>query len=287
MKIVTDAAANISAEKAAELGIEVVPFQVTFMGQTYRDGVDIEPADLYQLYSEHPHEFSSTSQPSVGDFVSSYEKYRDEEILSVQLSSGLSGAYSSAEHAAQMMPEQNVTVFDSKMVGPALGWMVEIAAYGARMGWTKERIIEAMKKVKENTITIVSFSDIRHLIHSGRVNHLQGIVASILKIKPIIGMNPEDGRYSNVGQELTMSRVVRKMSEVVHQKFGDQKIRLQLMHGNNLPGVELLKSAIDGVMNTVEEKLVPVTLVLGAHAGPTVIGLAAMPQAIFDSLMQN
>lgn len=222
----------------------------------------------------------------MGDFVEVYEKYKDEEIISIQLSSGLSGAYSSAEHAARMLPDRNVTVVDSKMVGPALGWMVEIAAYGVRRGWTKDRILEAMKRVKDNTITIVSFSDIRHLVHSGRINHLKGFMASLLKIKPIIGMNPEDGRYSNVGQELTMSRVVRKMVDVVHQKFGDQKIRLQLMHGNNMPGIELLKLAIDGVLNSVEEKLVPVTLVLGAHAGPTVIGLAAMPQAVLDSLMQ-
>jgi DegV family protein with EDD domain len=172
MKIVTDASANLSAEKVAELGVEVVPFQVTFMGRTYRDGVDIEPADLYRLYSDNPREFSSTSQPSVGDFVTIFEKYRDEEILAVQLSSGLSGTYSSAEHAAQMLPELKVTVIDSKMVGPALGWMVEIAAYGAKMGWSKERILEAIKRVKDNTITIVSFSDIRHLVHSGRVSHL-------------------------------------------------------------------------------------------------------------------
>jgi DegV family protein with EDD domain len=286
MKIVTDAAANLSSEKAAELGVEVVPFQVTFMGKTYRDGLDIQPEELYRMYSENPTEFSSTSQPSVGDFVTAYEKYQQEEILSVHLSSGLSGAYSSAEHAARMLPDQHITVFDSKMVGPALGWMVEVAAHGAKMGWSKERIVEALQRVKENTITMVCFSDISHLIHSGRVNHIQGIVASILRIKPIIGMNEVDGRYSNVGQEMTMSRAMRKMVHVVQEKFGEQKLRLQLMHGNNLPGVDLLKSAVAGVLNCVEDKLVPVTLVLGAHAGPTVVGLAAVPQAILDSVMQ-
>ena len=81
MKVVTDAAANLTHEKAAELGVEVVPFQVTFMGKTYRDGVDILPADLYQMYIENPSEYSSTSQPSVGDFISCYEKAEDDEIL--------------------------------------------------------------------------------------------------------------------------------------------------------------------------------------------------------------
>jgi len=282
MKIVTDAAANLSAEKAAELGVVVVPFQITFMGKTYRDGVDIQPDDLYRLYSENPREFSITSQPSAGDFASTYEQIQDEEILSVHLSSGLSGTYASAEQAARMLSQRLITVIDSRMVGPALGWMVETGAHGIKLGWSKERILEAMKRVKENTLTMVTFSDISHLIHSGRVSHLQGIVASLLKIKPIIGMNPVDGRYSNVGAEMTMNRAMQKMVRVVHQKFGDHKLRLQLMHGNNLAGVELLKSAVAELLDSVEDQLVPVTLVLGAHAGPTVVGLAAAPQSLFD-----
>lgn len=285
MKLVTDAAANISPERAAELGVEVVPFQVTFMEKTYRDGVDIEPGELYRMYTEYPDSFPETSQPSVGDFFAAYGKVNDaEEILSVHLSSGLSGTYSSAEHAARMAPQKKVTVIDSRTVGPALGWMVEAAAHGIQHGWTKDRILKAMQKVRENTITMVSFSNMKYLIHSGRVNHIKSIMASILHIKPIIGMNYENGLYSNVGAEMTVRRAVHKMVNKVVERFGNQKLRVQLMHGDNLPGVEMLKEVAQDTLNMIEEKLVPVTLVLGAHAGPTVIGLAAAPQAVFDAL---
>jgi DegV family protein with EDD domain len=284
MKIVTDAAANLTPEQAVQLEVEVIPFQVTFNGNTYRDGAGTSPDDLYRLYTEAPDEYPITSQPSVGDFVSVYEKCGKEEILSIHLSSGLSGAYSSAVHAARMTSEERVTVVDSKTVGPALGWMVEIAAFGAKHGWSKTRIIDAMQKIKDNSVTMVSFSDMKYLLHSGRISHLKGLMASLLRIKPIIGMNPEDGRYDTVGQEITMSRVVRKMADLVAAKFSGQKIRLQLMHGSNLPGVALLRAAISEVMNATEDKLVPVTLVLGAHAGPTVIGLAAGPETIFEGL---
>jgi DegV family protein with EDD domain len=286
MKIFTDAAANLSPEKAAELGVEVIPFQVTFMGKTYRDGIDLQPQDLYRMYSENPEEFASTSQPSAGDFKVAYENSSSDEILSIHLSSGLSGPYSAAEQAAQMVTTKAVTVIDTKMVGPALGWMVEVAAHGAKAGWTKERILEVMERLKENTITMVTFSDIRYLIHSGRVSHLRGIIASVLRLKPVIGMNEVDGRYTTVGQEMTVSRAIRKMVEEVHHKYGDQKLRMQLMHGSNLAGVEQLRTAVNGILNTVEEKLVPVTLVLGAHAGPTVIGLAAAPMSVFDKILE-
>ena len=284
MKIFTDAAANLTPERAAELGIEVVPFQVTFMGKTYRDGIDLHPQDLYRMYAENPEEFASTSQPSAGDFKVAYENSDSDEILSIHLSSGLSGTYSAAEQAAQMVTSKAVTVVDTKMVGPALGWMVELAAHGAKAGWTTARILEAMEKLKQNTITMVTFSDIRYLIHSGRVSHLKGIIASVLHLKPVIGMNEEDGRYTTVGQEMTVRRAMRKMVEVAHHKFGEQKLRLQLMHGSNLAGVEQLRTAVNGVLDAVEEKLVPVTLVLGAHAGPTVVGLAAAPQSFFEKI---
>lgn len=285
MKLVTDAAANLSVKKAAELGVDVVPFQVTFMGKTYKDGVDFLPEDLYRMYIENPTEFVSTSQPSVGDYVNAYKKCGEEEILSVHLSSGLSGSYSSAEHAARMVNNPNITVIDSYTVGPALGWMVEIAAHGIKLGWSKERLLEAMNRVKNNTITMVSFSDLKYLKHSGRINHLASMFGSLLKIKPIIGMNEEDGRYYTVGQDMTVSRAIQKMVNKVHERFGDQKLRIQLMHGSNLPGVDLLRKAVEEVLDTVEDQLVTVTLVLGAHAGPTVIGLAAAPQSVFEALI--
>lgn len=284
MKVVTDAAANLTRERAAELDVTVVPFQVTFRGQTYKDGVDILPEDLYSLYIEYPEDYSQTSQPSVGDFVRIFEENAEEEILSIHLSSGLSGAYSSAEHAARITGHQHVTVIDSRTVGPALGWMVETAARGVKLGWSKERILQAVRQVGENTLTMVAFSDMKYLIQSGRVSHIKSIIASVLRIKPIIGMNPEDGRYSNLGQEMTLKRAAHRMAALTHARFGDQKLRLQLMHGSNLPGVEILREAVHGVLDAVEERLVPVTLVLGAHAGPTVIGLAAAPQAVFDRL---
>jgi fatty acid-binding protein DegV len=83
---------------------------------------------------------------------------------------------------------------------------------------------------------------------------------------------------------MTVSRAVQKMVSKVQERFGNQKLRVQLMHGSNLPDLEKLRSAVHGVINAVEDQLVTVTLVLGAHAGPTVIGLAAAPQSVFDSI---
>ncbi len=286
MKIITDTASNISFDAAKKLNIDVVPFHIHFMDNTYVDGITLTPDKLYQLYQENPSEISKTSQPSVGDFADIYKKY-DEEILSIHLSSGLSGAYSSAVNAAKLVDENKITVIDTKTVGPALGWIVETAARGVQKNWSKEKILTAIEEVRKNTITMVSFSDLKYLINSGRISHLQGIMASVLKIKPIIGMNESDGRYSNLGKEITVQKTINKMTNLVANHFGKQKIRLQLMHGNNLPKVNDLQKTILSVVDGIENTLMTITPVLGAHAGPTVIGIAAMPESIYASYLTD
>jgi DegV family protein with EDD domain len=286
MKIITDSAANLLPNQAIELGVHVVPFKVTFNEKTYLDGVDITPSELYRLYKEFPDEYPMTSQPSAGEFAAVYAEYPEKEIVSIHLSSGLSGSYSSGVTASAMIPGERITVVDTKTIGPAEGWLVEIAAFGCKRGWSKERILNAIRMVREHTLTAVSFSDIRFLIHSGRVSHLRGIIASVLKIKPTIGVNDVDGKFSTLGQDISEDRVVRRFVKLVQDRFGTQTIRLQLMHGDNLAGVEKIKIALSQAFTCVEDKLVSVTTVLGAHAGPTVIGLAAMPMSVWDRLRE-
>lgn len=286
MKIVTDTASNLSAETAKKWNIDVVPFHIHFMGQTFQDGVNLTPDKLYQLYQDNPSEISKTSQPSVGEFADVYNKY-DEEILSIHLSSGLSGAYSSAVNAAKLVDEKRITVIDTKTVGPALGWIVEAAARGTQKNWSKEQILQAIEEVRKNTITMVSFSDLKYLINSGRISHLQGIMASLLKVKPIIGMNESDGRYSNLGKEITVQKTINKMTNIVANHFGKQKIRLQLMHGNNLEKAADLQKTIMSMVDGIENKLMTITPVLGAHAGPTVIGIAAIPEKIYAKYLSE
>jgi DegV family protein with EDD domain len=285
MKIITDTAANLGPEKARELGVEVVPFCVTFMGKTYRDDTEISPEELYHLFSENPGQFPTTSQPSVGDFVAFYQKFQGEEIISVQVSSGLSGTYSAAITAAQMVPDGKISVVDSKTLGPAQGWMVELAARGAKLGWTMERTLKAVQRLRENSLTLFTIGDLKYLIHGGRIDHLHSLIGSLLKIKPVIGMNDEDGRYKTFSQEMTMSRAMRKIAEIIANRFGKQKMRVQPAHGNNQAGIELLRVAFSDMLDCIEDKVLSITPVLGAHTGPTLVGAAAMPVSIYEELL--
>jgi DegV family protein with EDD domain len=284
MKIITDSSANLPPERAAELGVEVLPLRVNFMGQNYYDGVDIQPRDIFRLYAEHPAEFSTTSQPSVGEFMQLYQKYPTEEILSIHLTSVMSGTYSSADTAARHLPEQAITVVDSRTLGPGMGWMVELAALAARRGWTKERILAAMTRLRDSTMTMVTLGDVRYLVRSGRVSNIRGMVAAVLHIKPLLGIDYMEGRFQSWGQTFSVHKIIAHIAELLHAHFGEQALRLQIIYGDNLPTVEMLRTALRRTLNIFEDPLVVATTVLGAHGGATTLGLAVAPMSEFEEL---
>src|SRR5512139_3949010 len=116
MKIVMDSGIDLLLpdEKLAELGVHVVPLVVTLDGRSYREGVDIQPDEFYGLL-EATDGLPSTSQPSVGEFVETYRRLAvdDPEILSIHISSGLSGTLNAAQTAAGLVPEAKVTFVDT------------------------------------------------------------------------------------------------------------------------------------------------------------------------------
>ena len=144
MHIVTDSGTDVglSREKLDDLRIHVVPLIVTLDGKSYREGLDIEPEMFYSLL-EASGGLPSTSQPSAGDFAEVYRRIaaEDPDILSIHMSSGLSGTCDAAQAGAKLVPEANVTHVDTKTLSAGSGWQVEAAARGARAGWPMERIL--------------------------------------------------------------------------------------------------------------------------------------------------
>jgi len=129
MKIVTDSGVDLglSPKRLAELNISVVPLIVTLEGKTYREGVDIVPDEFHRLL-ETTQLFPSTSQPSVGSFSEVYKRIAatDPDIISIHMSSGLSGTFSAAQAAAKLVPEAKITHVDTKTLSAAAGWLKQL-----------------------------------------------------------------------------------------------------------------------------------------------------------------
>ena len=155
MHIVSDRGMDLAPEQMEGLNVHLVPLTITLDGKSYRSGVDIQPREFYQLLAS-TESFPTTSQPSPGDFADLYRELAktDPEILSIHISSGLSGTLNSAHAGAQLVPEAKVTFVDTKTLSGAEGWQVYAAVRAAQAGWAIEKIVELAGKVAAVTDTI-------------------------------------------------------------------------------------------------------------------------------------
>jgi DegV family protein with EDD domain len=285
MQIVADSgsAPCLSAAEWAALGIHVVPLTVTLDGISYREGLDIDARAFYPLLAASSN-MPTTSQPSAGDFATLYRRLAasDPEILSIHLSSGLSGTVSSAHAGAALVPEANITIVDTKTLSAAAGWQVEAAARAVQAGWNKERILTLLQRINDATDSIYTLKELRYLIHGGRISHMKGLLASLLNIKPVIGVEKVRGTYVQMGQMRSFQHAVKGLVDLMAKQHAPgSALRVQVLHAENEEGAAMLREQIEQRFACTWLPLGHIALVLGAHTGPTMVGAAFAPVATF------
>jgi len=288
MQIVTDSGTdmNLSAEQAADLNVHTVPLNVTLDGKTYREGIDIEPGAFYDLLTESDN-LPITSQPSAGEFAELYRNLakNDTDILSIHMTSGLSGTYNSALAGAELVPEANVTHFDTKTLSAVAGWQVEAAARAIKAGWAMDRVLQLAKKIGDVCESIYTLDELKYLIHGGRISHMKGLIASLINIKPLIGVEKENGTYVQKGMVRTFKGALQGLVEQMKKKHAPgSELRVQVLYSFNPEGAAAVKEMIDSVYKCSWLPMGPMSLVLGAHTGPSMVGVGYGPQAVFDEI---
>jgi DegV family protein with EDD domain len=286
MQVVTDWGADLSPELSKNLNIYYIPLPITMRGVTYEHNGELDKEQFYQELSD-AEVLPSTSAPSVGSMVDLYRKLakEDRDILSIHISSGLSGTLNVAKVASQQVPEANITVVDSKVLSCLQGWQVEAAARAVRAGWSLKRILGLLERIRMLADGAFTVQSLNYLIHSGRLGHLKGLLASMLSIKPVIGIEKISGTLISYGKEMTLRRALDRMVNLISQFYPNETmLRVQPVHGNNLQAVNLLVEKIRQRFICQIDPPLSVAPVLGAHAGPTVVGFGVMPLQIFDEL---
>lgn len=278
MKIVTDSGTDIglTMEERAELNIHVVPLVVSLDGKSYREELDITAEAFYPLL-EASVNLPTTSQPSAGDFA---EKYRelaksDPEILSIHMTAGLSGTFNSAQAGAEMVPEAKITLVNTKTLSAAAGWQVKAAARAVKAGWTLDKILPMLQKISDASESIYTLEELKYLIHGGRISHMKGLIASLLNIKPMIGVEKVNGTYVQKGQARTFKGAVKGLVDQmlqIHPEGTD--LQVQVLHAFNPEGGTLLREMINQRFKCHWLPMGPMSLVLGAHTGRSMVGVA-------------
>ena len=288
MQIVTDSGTDypLASNSHPDELVHIVPLAVQMDQSSYKDGGEVTHARFYQDL-EVSTNLPTTSQPSAGQFAEIYRQLakKDSEILSIHLSSGLSGTIESAASAAKMVPEAKVTVVDTKTLSVGAGWQVDAAVRAIRAGWSKEKILALLKKISAATHTFYTLNELKYLIHGGRISHMKGLLASLLQIKPLIGVDHESGKYTQNGQARSFAGALKGLMNLVSGLVPSGKpLRVQVVHTLNPEGADQLHGLIDAAFKCTWLKSGPISFVLGAHTGPSLVGVCFAPQSVFVEL---
>jgi DegV family protein with EDD domain len=286
MQIVTDSGFDLSPEQQQNFNIYKVPLKLTLDGVTYRSGVDIQPEEFYELL-ENTDDMPITSTPSLGEFTEVYQRIAKEDldIISVHISSGLSGTYNTALTAAKRISNANISLIDTRSLSIEMGWQVEAAIRAVKAGWVAEKIVELIAQVRQKSEIVFTLPDLSYLIHGGRISHLKGLLASILGIKPLIGVDKADGKYYDRGKTRTFKRAIQAIPKYIANKFDEgTHLRVQIGHADNPEGADQLREATEALFQCEWLSDCSISPVLGAHTGRGLVGVVFALVETFPAL---
>ena len=277
--IVTDSTAYIPPELIKGHRIEVVPLHLIWGDKTYLDGVDITPNEFYERLATAK-ELPTTSQPSPAAFKEVYERLQGEgyDILSIHISSKLSGTMDSALQAKAMVPDARIEIVDSLTTSMGMGFAVLEAARAATRGASLEECKAIALRGLANVLVYFLVSTLEFLHRGGRIGGAAAFLGTALNLKPILQLR--DGRIEAIEKVRTMSKATDRLLEIfAEQARGKRPIRLAILHANAQEEAERLlerarqKVSVDDISEAV---IVPVSPVIGTHTGPGCVGIAFM-----------
>lgn len=271
--IVTDSTAYLPQSLIDEYGIYIVPLSVNFGEETYREGVDMSTQEFYN-YLGKAKDLPTTSQPAIGDFLQLYDKLATEfdEIISIHISSGISGTLSTAFSANNMLQDITIEVIDSEISSFGLGFMVIEAAQMAQENKSMAEIKERIEWMVKNMRGYFIVDDLAHLHRGGRLNAAEFLIGSMLKIKPIIYFI--DKKLQPFEKIRTKKKAIDRILELLEADTRDNiLIRCSVVHADAIGEAEELAEKIKQTYSNVDVNISEFGPVLGTHTGPGTIGL--------------
>ena len=286
MKILTDCAADLPAEEARLLDITVAPLFTQFPEGEVSSS-DITPDEFYQRLEAMQPRIPTTAQPSAGIFKELFQKLAGsgEEILSIHISSGLSGTINSARLAAEKIKDCSVQVVDSLTLSGGQRFQVLAAARAVKAAWQKAAILERLEAVRKDTELIYTLDTLAYLARGGRIGRVQALAGSLLGIKPIIRVDRTDGKYSTAGKARTINRALQDIADHLVSLYGSETaLWVSVLHGKFEEQARVLANLLKDRLNVAKLEILRVSPVLGVHTGPGVVGAAVLPMHLLENI---
>jgi DegV family protein with EDD domain len=288
MKIVTDCAADMSAEELEELGVTQAPLFIQFPeGEV--NSAELSADEFYDRLEAMRPVIPTTAQPSGGIFAELYHRIArvEKNILSIHISSGLSGTINSARAGGeQVESEANVSYWDTLTLSGGERFQVVAAALAARANWAMQSIQERLEKIREETEVIYTLDTLDYLARGGRIGRVKALAGAILNLKPIIRVD-SDGKYSTVGTGRTLGKSINAITEHLQQKYAQTPVWVTVLHGRFAEKAEILANELKTKLNIGRFEIHRISPVLGVHTGPGIVGAAVVPMELMEDLLNS
>src|SRR4051794_7845698 len=276
--VVTDSTAYLPADLVEEFGIAGVPLYVGLAGRSGREGSDVTPGEVARVLSTRGGHVS-TSRPTPGDFVAVYRRLLDagaDRIVSVHLSTELSGTHAAARLAAAQVGEHVVTVLDSRSAAMGTGFAVLAAARAAAAGRPAEEVAEAARTTAAATRTFFVVDILEHLRRGGRIGSAAALLGSALSVKPLLHV--ADGQVVALEKVRTSSRALHRLVQRAAEVAGDGPVAVAVHHLAAPERAARLAEQLRTRLTRLGELHVSeLGAAVGAHVGPGAVGLVVDP----------
>jgi DegV family protein with EDD domain len=278
VRIVVDSTADVPPDIAADLGITIVPLTVRFGTDVFRDRIDMSLAQfMARLTSSSV--LPTTAQPSPGDFLTAYRPLivAGSSIVSLHLSSKLSGTYSSALVAARDAADSvhRVDVIDSKTITLTCGLVAIEAARAAQAGATHDEVVALIARLLERAHLAAALDTLEYAYRGGRVNRAQALAGSLLSIKPTISV--QDGAVVTLENVRTRQKSLQRLRERILALHQERQIeQLALLHVTDLVSAQELAAEVAGQVTPGRTLVAEIGPVVATFTGPRGLGFAAL-----------
>lgn len=276
--LVTDSSAYMPPELVRKSSVHVIPVYIESGGETYRDGVDIDVTAFYERLTSIP-ALPTTSQPSVGDFVELYRHLSTEAdaIVSIHISSGISGTLSSAVTARQQLLAEianppEIYVIDSRTCAHGLALLVTAAARDTANGTPAVQVAQRVETLASRLSTVFVVDTLEYLRKGGRIGGAAALVGSALRIKPVLYLN--EGRIDVLEKVRTARKAKQRLLEIVAERAGDQPIHACIVHAQIPQEAERIRRHLADRFECRELFVVEFSPAIAVHVGPGTVGVA-------------
>ncbi len=263
--------------------IRVIRSMLLFGDEEFTDFVDIKADDFYKKLEASSDLHISTAQTATGVILETYEQLKKDgydEILTITISSKLSGTFEGARMAANMVEGIKVRVFDSLTVAYPEAYMALTAAKMIEEGKQMTEILDKLIVIREHQGILISVDTLKYLVKNGRLSGASGFLGSLLKIKPMLHLTRE-GRVEPLEKIRTRSKAIKRIVEKYLKEDYNSNQDVFIAHANDEETAQAIKQDLLNQKPELGDVLItPLTPVVGAHAGPKTVALGWVPKKI-------